>query len=340
MSIKVDSTTDTPEQVTAAMAGEKGSEESVESKEDNEETEATAEEESDDGETSEEEESEAESDEETEDEESESEESDEESEEEESEESDDDDEESDEDAGKKQSKKRKRPSRTKRLADKLSHAEREAEYWKNKALQGKGDSEEESEKSAKTASDKPNPDDFESHDDYIEALTDWKVEKKLEAKNQKDEETNFVEKQKAKVKKLNERIADFEKTHEDFLDVIEGVGDIPISPTVQQFILDSEHGPAMMYELANDPDYYEELCHMAPLKAAAELGKIEDRVLKSSKESSGKKETKTRTTKAPKPPTPVTSKKTGAGKKSIYDENLSQKEYEALRAEQEKGARA
>jgi hypothetical protein len=123
-------------------------------------------------------------------------------------------------------------------------------------------------------------------------------------------------------------VAKFAEAHDDWDDVLEGVGKIQLTLAVQESIIDSENSAELMYELAKDPKELKRICNLTPLAAAKEIGKFESRFLKPSASSE-----KQKTSSAPTPVTPVRTRGASSSK-SIYDENLSQSDYEALRREQ------
>lgn len=215
---------------------------------------------------------------------------------------------------------------TKRLSDK----EREADYWRTEALKAKP-----KEEPAKIAKEeptgKPKSDEFETHDEYVEALADWKVEQKLKARDAKDKETQVKTEYQSRVELHQKRVEEFSSKHDDFQDLMEEVDDIPMSIAVQEGILRSENGPALMYELAKNRETYERICRLPAIEAAIELGKFEARFIKTEEKSEPKE---IKQTKAPPPIKPVGSKSAGAVAKSIYDADLSQQEFERLRKEQ------
>lgn len=227
--------------------------------------------------------------------------------------------------------------RIKKLVGKLSAKDQEIEYLKkelfNKA-QVKENSSQDSQKVETKVEGKPNPDNFDSHADYVEALTDWKLEQRETQRELKQRETQVRTEFQKQVESHNTRVKEFQKSHSDFMDVIESVDDIPMSHGLQDVIVQSDMGPALMYELCNNRAEYERINALGIVAAAREIGKIEARLSKS-EESTNKKETKS-TTKAPPPISPVGNKNSGTVRKSISDPNLSQREYETLRAEQMK----
>jgi len=224
--------------------------------------------------------------------------------------------------------------RIERFQKQLSAKEQELEYWKKEALQAKPAAKVEPKVEAKAEiAGKPKAEDFKSHEEYVEALTDWKLEAREKANEQKAKEVQVKTELQKKGEQFQARIADFKKTASDFDELMEDVTvDVPYY--VQEIFLTSENGPALMYELAKNPKELERISKLQPIPAALEMGKLEAKFQKSSP---APKETKM--TKAPAPIVPV-SAKGGSVKKSIDDPTLSQKEYERLREQQIKAARA
>ncbi len=178
---------------------------------------------------------------------------------------------------------------------------------------------------------KPDKDKFESHEEYLEALVDWKADQKLSARDQRQKETQVKTEIEKQVSTHVDKVKAFAESHKDFNELMEDVNDVPMSLTVQQVILDSDNGPELMYELAKNREEYERICKLPAIAAARELGKFEAKFIKPS--SVETKETKS--SKAPAPIKPLGGKGSGSSKKSIDDPSLSQREYEELRNEQD-----
>lgn len=213
-----------------------------------------------------------------------------------------------------------------------AEAEREANYWKKLALEKEAAGEKKVEKAEAKApsTGKPSPDDFDTHAEYVEALTDWKVEEKARALEEKTRKTALQTQQEKLLEAHTERVKSFAEKTKDFQDVLENVDDIPVSATVQELIVTSDNGPELMYELAKNRDEFERISKLSPLAAAREIGRIETKLQKASSEV---ETPKPKITKAPKPIEPVGSGK-GTIAKTIYDPNLPFTEYERIRREQ------
>jgi len=205
--------------------------------------------------------------------------------------------------------------------DKLT---REKEHWKDEALKALQKPVASSATEAPKTDGKPQVDNFKTHAEYVEALTDWKVAEKVKefraeqnaekAKAaQKTVESNFQEKQKA-----------FKEATPDF-DEVMAEADMQVSRAVIDEIVNNENGPALQYFLAKNPDEAARLSQLSPVALAREVGRIESRFV------TAPSSTKTATvTRAPAPPNPVT-RSSSTATKDMGDPNLSNAEYMALR---------
>lgn len=208
-------------------------------------------------------------------------------------------------------------------------AREEIEYWKREAMKGKNQSETEAETESTEALDgKPNADDYESHEEYIEALTDFKLDARLkerDAKKIKEVENN---KERQVASDWQNKIGAFAEETPDFVEVMESAEDIDLS-NCKDAIFESDLGAEVLYDLAKNPEEAQRISELSTNAAIRAIGRIEARLeLKT-------ETTKTETKKLTKAPKPLT-RSAGSGKisKDINDPNISQADYEKLRNEQ------
>jgi hypothetical protein len=185
-------------------------------------------------------------------------------------------------------------------------------------------------KAAEPAAGKPDPKNFDSHEEYLDALTDWKYETRKKADETAAEKKRIEDQQKKQLSTFAERRKSFEEKTEDFDDVMDSVEDIRVSPTLVQLLVESENGPELMYELAKNRAEYERINALPYGAAARELGKFDARLADRASKAAEEK-TKKLTTKAPKPIAPVGGGKSVVVEKSIYDKDISFSEYERQR---------
>lgn len=223
-----------------------------------------------------------------------------------------------------------------RRIDKLnarnSAKDAEIEHWKQMALKSAGEPKPEPVETKPVVEGKPDPENFETHAEYVEALTDWKIEQREKSAKEQARKVELETEHEKTLKSHTERVKSFADKTEDFNDVLEAVDHIPVSVTVQEIILSSENGPELMYELAKNKDEYARICKLPPIAAARELGKLESRLSPKASEEKKTEEPK-KITKAPQPIAPVGSKGGGVQK---TPESMNQQEYETWRREQRK----
>lgn len=122
---------------------------------------------------------------------------------------------------------------------------------------------------------KPKLEDFDSMEQFAEALTDWK----LDAKDFERIQLSKAEEQRKQAQTViegwNSRVKDVKQERPDYDDVLKSVEDIQIPPAHQRLFLDSEIGPKIAYDLASDPDELKKFAAMDPLTAARFFGKLE-----------------------------------------------------------------
>jgi hypothetical protein len=162
-------------------------------------------------------------------------------------------------------------------------AEREAEYWKSKALQP--ETRQETAAEPDKGDSKPDPSQYPDgvrDAAYIEALTDWKVEQAVEqAVAQTLSARTAAEQAQSVDQTWKARQAKAAEAHDDYQDVvIKGAerGDWVCTPEMAAVIKESEQGAEVAYQLAKDPAEARRIAGLSPLAQARELGRIEARL--------------------------------------------------------------
>lgn len=181
---------------------------------------------------------------------------------------------------------------------------------------------------------KPDPETFETHSEYVEALTEWKIDQR----ESKAKESAKQEQLKADYEKVRQshfdREAAFSDKTEDYKDVVsEFLETNPkTSSMFEQLLVASDVGPQILYALAKDSKEFERINSLNPIAIAKEFGKLEAKYSNLPSEET-KQEIK-KITKAPNPIEPVGKGSSGAIRKSITDPDLPFSEYERMRREQ------
>lgn len=245
-----------------------------------------------------------------------------------------------EDGDKGDAEKPKKKSGSQRLRERAQRAEAELERLRRvvetTALKNAGEPKTEPKAEANTANQdgEPQAGDFDTHADYVRAVTKWEIKQDHKAREAEAEKARLRAEHETRLSAHSERVKAFSEKTEDFMDVLDGVDDIVPTLAVQEAILTSEISPQLMYELAKNKAEYERINALPPLAAARAIGKLEASLAQPPE--AKKPETK-KTTSAPKPIAPVGAKG-GPVEKSLHDaaSSGSQAEYEALRRKQMK----
>lgn len=228
------------------------------------------------------------------------------------------------------------------LVRKRHEAEREAAYWRGVAQANANKTTVETPAPA-AAPAKPTADQFKTYDEYVEALTDWKsdraVEKALASVNTKIEEKSTqqtaAQQEADRTKNWQARQEATKAVLKDYDEVV-GESDILIAPHVGELLLDSDHGPALAYKLAKDPELADKLNRTTERQAAKEIGKLEaafDSAGTSSNGTTAAPAAQPNVSKAPTPPRPV-----AQGRSTSKDlSQMSMDEYIAARKAQGAG---
>jgi hypothetical protein len=228
------------------------------------------------------------------------------------------------DAPEKPKKKNGFKKRIDKLNRNLTAKAQEAEYWRAEAMKLSQKPAEPKPLEKADATKRPKADDFDKHEDYVEALTDWKVDQKTKEQERQRREQEVKSHHEKQMSDHRSRLKEFVKAHSDFEDVVSDVDDIRISPTVQQVILESDSGPALMYELAKNRDEYERINGLSPIAAARALGRIEAKVNSASSAETTQSAAKPKP--KPKPIEPVGSNQSASTKSP---DEMTYQEYKA-----------
>lgn len=173
----------------------------------------------------------------------------------------------------------KKPSRgvQKRL-DELTREKyewkREADYWREAATKAK---------SAETVppefpeippiapSGKPVASNYEDYEDYIEALTDWKVQ---QSRSKEMEEARRYAEQ-SETQKSQQIFQETAKAkYPDFEDVISSARDVPCTENMMKAMLAMQQGPEIMYYLAKNPSESARIAQLSSISQITEIGSL------------------------------------------------------------------
>ena len=219
-----------------------------------------------------------------------------------------------------------------KLTKKWRTTERERDFERAKRLEA--EAELAKLKSQIPSADKPKREDFEDEAEFLEALTDWKVESKLKSHTEvvakkigEDAEKRAATEIEQELEEISEKGQD---KYEDYSTVVFDK-DLVLTQGMVETALLTDIAEDILYYLGKNPDISAAIGEMPALKAAKEIGKIEARLVAEKKKPDEKKADPPapakKLTQTPEPIDPVRS--TGAIDKD--PSQMSAKEYRAWR---------
>lgn len=175
---------------------------------------------------------------------------------------------------------KRKPGRYERRIERL---ERELQYERKireleSQIAGKGQSQPQEEPKPAGPTPRPVSDHYDTHEQFIEALTDWKIEQREIKRDREAQEQRAAQSQREQVETWQSRLDSFRDRQPDYDSAIAAVDDIKIHKTLEEAIITSELGPQLAYELAKDRKELERIAKLGPLAAVRELGKLEARI--------------------------------------------------------------
>lgn len=114
---------------------------------------------------------------------------------------------------------------------------------------------------------KPQPGQFTDMTDYVEALSDWKVENALKQRDQQVVEQGKVKEWTTRLTAAKAEIPDY--------DEVMASSTVQVSNEVRDAIIESDVGPQLAHYLASNPDVAEALKAKSPSAAMREIGRLE-----------------------------------------------------------------
>lgn len=174
----------------------------------------------------------------------------------------------------------------------------------------------------------PKRDAYGSDEEYVQALTDYKVEQKLAAVKEELSRSQTTSKVQ---ESWSSKISKAAQTYPDYQEVLAEAQDVPINPEVADELMSSDLGGDLTYYLAKHPEEVDTLNRMDARGIARYVGRLEEKI---ERERANVKVAKV--SKAPAPIKPV-SGTTSPSIKSLED--MSMEEYVKYMDKQEAAKR-
>ena len=122
----------------------------------------------------------------------------------------------------------------------------------------------------------PTPDQFSDMYEYAKALAEYTADKKMAERDQQDLNRKAAAEQEVKFKAWADRVNAAKSNLPDFDDMVQS-SDVRVSDPVRDAIIESEHGPQILYYMAENAEFAKKLGDMSIVSAVREIGKIEAR---------------------------------------------------------------
>lgn len=120
----------------------------------------------------------------------------------------------------------------------------------------------------------PRQDQFESYEDWIDKLTDYKLEQAQRKQAAAEQQRAMAAAQQETLSGWQKNVGQFRNQVEDFEEVLASVDHVNLNPVLQQAILRDAKGPQLAYELARQPEKFAEIAALDPLGALTALGEF------------------------------------------------------------------
>lgn len=194
------------------------------------------------------------------------------------------------------------------------------DHWKERALRLEGELKARQEQRPNQTEKREEPqapkrEDFSDYETYLEAKAEFKAEQRAakiveERLKARDEESTKAKAEEADQALTKAWTSSVEKTRAKYDDYDEKVQDEAFNPTpaMARAMLESDQKAEIAYYLASNPEEMDRIAKLSPLRQAAEILKLEDKVAASARAPAKK------ASKAPAPIDPVGGKSGGDGK--------------------------
>ena len=129
-------------------------------------------------------------------------------------------------------------------------------------------------KAEPVAETEPQPDQFSDMYEYAKALTDYRVEQRLQEEKQKIAQEKAAAEYAKVIDTWGQRVKAAKSEMPDFEEMVQSA-DVTVSNEVRDAIFESEVGPRILYHLAENPDFAVKLQGMTLTGALRAIGKLE-----------------------------------------------------------------
>lgn len=178
---------------------------------------------------------------------------------------------------------------------------------------------------AQSPEEAPRLDAFESYEQWVEAVADYRAEKRFRDLQRQDEERQAMERERsAAIERRMTYETNVAKAEERYPDYHEVTAEMPVTPTMAAFLMGHERGPDIAYYLGRSPDEAMRIANLDPVRQGYELARLENKIVTPQSQARA-------ITTAPEPINPVRPR---ASTPSADPSRMSMAEYAAWRTKQ------
>lgn len=125
----------------------------------------------------------------------------------------------------------------------------------------------------------PRLDAFDSYEQWVEAVADYRAEKRFRDLQRQDEERQVQERERlAAVERRTTYETNVAKAEQRYPDYHEVTAEMPVTPTMAAFLMGHDKGPDIAYYLGRSPDEAMRIAMLDPVKQGYELAKLETKL--------------------------------------------------------------
>jgi hypothetical protein len=146
-------------------------------------------------------------------------------------------------------------------------AVREAEHWRQLALQGQQKPE------STTVETEPVLENFQDYGQYTKAVARWEIRQEMQAEQQRQQQQAAQYQEQQRVQSFTQRINSFEASVPDFRETV-GNPNLSISNYVVEAVQSFDGGPAVLYYLGKNPEESRRISSLDRISAAVEIGRL------------------------------------------------------------------
>lgn len=184
-----------------------------------------------------------------------------------------------------------------RLTRQATEAQQQALYWQQQALaqaQGKAAP---AEPAYGANNEKPQAEKFETHEEFVDAMVEYRLNQKLVKLQQQQQEQTLRQQMQSQEQDVWSKIEQAKRKYADFDDLVEEAQDAlkraktAFTPEMEHLIHQSEQGSELLYFLLKHPQEAIRISKLSPIQAARHIGLIEAKLTEPSSQETPSKRT-------------------------------------------------